>query len=438
MAPAGRRLIGIRAALVAIGAAILLAALLLDRLGLGQPGGFGLGQLLLATLGVLLLLAGALGARFTSVYRATAILLLNTLLVLGLVELTAIAVARLGLVPSASRLLLARHLRQPYYAGEEWSENYWREAVAAEAYRYEPYVGWRHAPFEGRTINIDERGLRSTPGSTCVPGAFTLFAFGGSSMWGWGSPDWGTIPAYLQGGLDRRLDRPVCVVNFGEDAWVSTQGLIALERQLQRGEVPDAVVFFDGVNEVFAAFQTGLPAAHLELSRIAARFEERQHPLLDWLGGLRTVSLARSLRAGPDSRRLQLAGRPRGAEPRVDQLAGGLVAGYLENHRLAQVLGREYGFRSLFFWQPNLAIDGKRLTAEEQELRAALEEQLVRLTRGAYAEVARAAPGREGLWYVADLFDDVDEQLWIDELGHVTPAGNELVARRMLAEIGGD
>lgn len=39
-------------------------------------------------------------------------------------------------------------------------------------------------------------------------------------MWGTGSPDWGTIPAFLQSGLQALKGGPVCVVNFGESGWV--------------------------------------------------------------------------------------------------------------------------------------------------------------------------------------------------------------------------
>ena len=120
----------------------------------------------------------------------------------------------------------------------------------------------------------------------------------------------------------------------------------------------------------------------------------------------------------------------------ASRLATDLVDAYLENHRIARVLARRYGFRSLFFWQPSLAVDGKPLTEDERAMRSSVDASLQLLAREAYGRVARAASEREDLWYIADIFDDVDEQLWIDELGHVTPVGNALVARRILAEVG--
>jgi hypothetical protein len=71
-----------------------------------------------------------------------------------------------------------------------------------------------------------------------------------------GAPDWGTIPAYLQEELEERFNGAVCVVNYGEDGFASTQEVILLLIELQRGNVPDAVIFYDGVNDVTAADMT--------------------------------------------------------------------------------------------------------------------------------------------------------------------------------------
>ena len=118
--------------------------------------------------------------------------------------------------------------------------------------------------------------------------------FGGSAMWGWGAPDWGTIPAYLQTELERAGDRPVCVVNYAENGFVSTQNVIQLSLLLAAGDVPDVVVFYDGVNDVLAARQTGQPVLHQNLTQIATRFGAPQQPLLAWVRTLNTFRLVES------------------------------------------------------------------------------------------------------------------------------------------------
>ena len=98
-------------------------------------------------------------------------------------------------------------------------------------------------------------------------------------MWGTGSPDWGTIPANLQKGLEKLRQGPVCVMNFAESAYVSTQDIIMLLLQLQSGNVPDLVVFYNIAGDISAAYQSGRAGVHANLDEIAARFEGRRSQL---------------------------------------------------------------------------------------------------------------------------------------------------------------
>ena len=83
-----------------------------------------------------------------------------------------------------------------------------------------------------------------TPGADCSAKSFKVFTFGASEMWGTGSPNWGTIPAHLQKGLEKLRQGPVCVTNFAESAYVSMQGVMMLLMQLRSGNVPDVVLFY--------------------------------------------------------------------------------------------------------------------------------------------------------------------------------------------------
>lgn len=54
-------------------------------------------------------------------------------------------------------------------------------------------------------------------------------------------------------------------MNYGENAYVSTQGLIHLILLLESGDVPDMVIFYDGVNDILAASQSWMPIVHQNL-----------------------------------------------------------------------------------------------------------------------------------------------------------------------------
>ena len=55
----------------------------------------------------------------------------------------------------------------------------------------------------------------------------------------------------------RRGISGVEVTNFGQIGYVSTQEALLLFEQLRKGNVPDFAVFYDGVNDTFAAWQSG-------------------------------------------------------------------------------------------------------------------------------------------------------------------------------------
>ena len=150
---------------------------------------------------------------------------------------------------------------------------YWREFGVSRRQAYRPYVLWRRHAFSGKTINVDADGVRLTPGAVCGPSSFKVFVLGGSTVWGTGSADWNTLPAHLQTELQRVSARPVCVVNFGESAWVSTQSVLQLLLQLQAGNVPDLVISYEGYNDADSVDQSGRAGVHENLAQLVAIFE---------------------------------------------------------------------------------------------------------------------------------------------------------------------
>jgi lysophospholipase L1-like esterase len=363
-------------------------------------------------------------------YQGTAILILNTLLLLLLVEGAAGLVLRLiqtNFSPADARSELA------YYRDQAWGRAYWQEFSAVSRRFYEPYVTWRRGPFDGETINIDDEGLRQTPGAVCTEDAYTVFAFGGSTMWGTGSPDGSTIPAYLQRGLAGQQERPVCVVNFGELAYVSTQSLIRLERQLQSGQVPDLVIFYDGINDVYAAYQSGQAGVHQNLDEVRAVFERQERPFSLWLGSTNTVRLLNRVLSGINSE------QPVGSTYKTmgvaaAPLASSIVQVYGQNVRMVDALAQKYGFATLFFWQPVIAIGDKALTEDEEALRSEMDPDLVTLFELTYEQVKERAATEPNLYDIADVLDEETGGVWIDSW-HVTPVGNEQIAQVMLQVI---
>lgn len=381
-------------------------------------------------------------------YNSAAIVVLNTLLLLMVVELASAGLIKIINLP-ASRKVIARITGQPndmvlyyqglsYYSEQDWSPLYWKEFKLALRKKYSPYVIWRSAPFHGTLLNIDPSGYRHTPGAECDSNAYKVYIFGGSAIWGWGSPDEGTIPAFLQSGLQSKLAKPVCVMNYGENAYVSTQGVIHLMLLLESGDIPDVVIFYDGVNEVLAASQSGMPIVHQNLSEISGVFEDHQAPIISFVQSSNSYELLQMvlsqlpISVGRETPKLQY-------DP--DVLSDQVAEAYLNNYEIVSSLADKYHFDFYFIWQPHILMGNKPLSSEEQKMITGLnwvlnlDLPLTDLFRKTYRKIEAETPHHEHLYYLGNIFDQLEESVWIDTWGHTTPKGNQIVADDLIGVI---
>jgi lysophospholipase L1-like esterase len=390
------------------------------------------------------------------VYRAVAILTLNAIIVFACFELFAMSVSKVKTLSVISKpteqleLVGEGKARETvsYYATQDWAKRNWHEFRLARKQQFYPYVGWRRAPFKGQTIEVDQNGVRVTPGADCSAKSFKVFTFGASEMWGTGSPNWGTIPAHLQKGLEKLRPGPVCVTNYAESAHVSMQNVIMLLTQLRSGNVPDVVVFYALADDIYSAYQSGRPGVIENLSQIAARFEGRKETptvtFLDRLRGTYSYSLIDLLMG-----KLMIANPQQEDEPTAGKLVtyesmgvdaatlSDLIArDYFGAYKIVSSLAQEYGFQYFFFVPPTITLGNKPLTPEEQEMKRQEERQTAhhKLSTSVYDIVERESSKYQHLYSMVHVFDPYDSLMWIDG-GHATPVGNQVIAEKMLAVI---
>ena len=72
-----------RIILIVFGGAIIVLGFIMDWIGFGRPGSFGIGQFLMVVIGLSVLLIGLLRKRIINFYRGLAIILLNTLVLIS-------------------------------------------------------------------------------------------------------------------------------------------------------------------------------------------------------------------------------------------------------------------------------------------------------------------------------------------------------------------
>jgi lysophospholipase L1-like esterase len=257
-------------------------------------------------------------------------------------------------------------------------------------------------------------------------------------MFGDGSPDWGTIPAYLQADMAKLKNQPVCTINFGAVGYVSTQELIELMNQLQKGNNPDLVIFYDGINDVYAAYQSGQACVHSDLGTIASMYNDQdsapKDTLIKWIQGSYTFQLLDRLvhkfilRTPLKITTYQTMGID------TKSLADSIAKCYLANYELVGTLAQEFGFDYAFFWQPVIYIGNKPLTKDELEMKGD-EPGMVDLFTLTYPIIEHADFDHKKLYYIADDFKRQTAQIWIDAM-HITPVGNQLIAQSILQALG--
>jgi len=232
-------------------------------------------------------------------------------------------------------------------------------------------------------------------------------------------------------------------VNFAESAYVLTQNVTMLLMQLQSGNVPDLVLFYNVEGDVYTKYQTGKAGMIQNLDQVAAKFDtsERDFTFLDQLRSTSSYSLIGRLVdkltvANPDQKEFAshqlLTYETMGID--FKELSNSIARSYLSDYQIVDALSEKDGFKYLFFLPPHILLENnKPLTLEEQKIRRQAESDTAfkKLFTAVYQNIQGDISGYPNVYSVADVFDGYDSPIWIDA-AHVTPGGNQLIADRIL------
>lgn len=325
-----------------------------------------------------------------------------------------------------------------------WFSEYERERVQSFALRWEPYVYHRRVPHSGTYINVDSAGHRATVQAPTSSRARKVFFFGGSTMFGSFQRDGWTIPSVAARTLDSLGVEDVHVVNYGETGYVSTQEAVALWLALRDGERPDVVVFYDGINDVAAAVQTGRAgwpqnefnrAREFQLGRTVYHWQRGPGSEVRAFTALLGIAVGRSLLV---QRVLAMKGSP----PPVwdaSALANDVMQSYAATTRLVEALAERFDFRAVFVWQPTVHATAKALSPYEANLRRTLEEDpasqlmaTVHLRIVERIDSVMSDQGSPAFLNRSHVFDGIADQIFVDAIGHTVEAANPLIVASLM------
>ncbi len=423
---------------ISVGALLVAAAVFADLVGLSSGGGISRNQIGFLVCGVVLILSGLLGRKLPGFYKGAAILVLNVIVAIVIIEFASIVLVKL--IDPERFSIRARKI-------EEGNLELVEESVVLGMYA--PFVVWRSNPaLNSDSVTVNDEGYRITPGVSRDPDAYKVFLLGGSAMWGEMVSDSGTIGAYLQASLSELLQRPVAVSNMAQIAHSSTQEVIELMLQLRSGNVPDFVIYYDGFNDVWGAYEAGRAGTHHSEGPISARVEGRPEafdvrpPLETLLRESNTWLLVTSLRNRVSDRESELQRvetyHTRGVDP--DFLAMEVVETYLGNCGVVEALAARYGFECMFVWQPSVWFGDKILTEYEIDIYeggyefflAGGDPSFKVLYTATYDLFGETAVDSVHYISFARIFDGVEETVYSDYSGvHLEEWANEIIAEEL-------
>ncbi len=250
--------------------------------------------------------------------------------------------------------------------------------VLAGHWQVHPWTGLINRQHESAGLNVDAEGRRAGLAPSAAHAGrppLVLWAFGGSTLFGWGVADVHTVPSQLQAALQERFEeRQVRVRNLGVPWYNSAHQLALLAANLRRTpEPPDAVLFLDGLNDlVHRVHYHSESPLHPQLflaweERLDAMFAPppwiRIAPSLPLLRAARTLGW----RDGPG------LGGLREPPERADResLIRRAASDYRANRRMAEALCDELGVLPFFFLQPvPMWLDESRTETTDPDYRA--------------------------------------------------------------------
>ena len=298
-------------------------------------------------------------------------------LILGITIVLAIAVEIAYRAQGAIRRTLrgdatATPAGQPLhpYVDSAW----WPEFVAerdAIRGRWEPYAYSRMERLAGTYISVDSSGLRVTPLPHVEDGPrVRVFFFGGSTMFGFADRNENTRPAVVARRLAEAGYQPD-VVNYGQLGYVSSQELVSLLMELRAGNVPDVVVFWDGLNDMNSVRDHGRPGLTFRERQRGEGFE--MLAAMEARGGAVEAPLAlRSLLHQSELYERMLAAIRDEADvpalPAPDAFCRDAVGYWLGLVRVVDRLAVAYGFHALMVWQPTWQSSDRPQSAFERAI----------------------------------------------------------------------
>lgn len=373
----------------------------------------------------------------SSTYQLLCVMLCNTVLFIMFVSVMLGVIRKnINLHPSSEHAISPLDL--PAYAGLDHLEltGFLNEQSLSSKFDYRPYYSYKSAPFAGKHVNIDENGFRRVVKSFTVnKNAKRVFIFGGSTTFGVGAPDEYTMPSIVQEKMGRGYD----IYNMGEQAFVSTQGLNLLMESLSKGNIPDVVVFYDGINDTYTGvYSPNVPRdphnerVHRAREKYAREYRVKHYSrrIYEMLN-FDVIEMFVKYKFLSADEQDNTWDKDLVLKNNLSKASEGVVNSYEDNIRQVKSLAKEYKFEAYFFWQPSLFYkENSKLSFYEKKIME-LQSKILRERFKICYQLAKdrfSNREHENIYFLGNIFDSISsDDIYVDR-SHLFLQGNKIIA----------
>lgn len=327
------------------------------------------------------------------------------------------------------------------FSQQSWTDKYFHEFKLSSSQSYQQYIGWRRNSFIGQYINIDINGVRKTWNPENYDrDPELIYIFGGSTMWGSGSRDDFTIPSCLAKKLDS-LGFKIEVINYAETGYIFFQEVVYLIHLLKEGHRPDYVIFYDGVNDVYAAYQYGQAGSIQNLTYIREllksktgldNFKKFLFDLITFKFSIINQILTNVFYLIEP---LDIQYREKAADYTISELeilGDNIIEDYSATLLFLDRLAEIYAFKCFCFWQPVIFTENIKYDNEiRYDLR--IDDQKLNFLY-LYVNKKTSIIGSDNFYNISNSLHNRDKPYYID-FCHLSEDGNEEIAERILSII---
>ncbi|GAA0729686.1 hypothetical protein GCM10009430_40070 [Aquimarina litoralis] len=298
--------------------------------------------------------------------------------------------------------------------------------------QWDAYTGYRLKEMKAKHHSINNKGIRSTLNLNLKDStsAIKIFCFGGSTMFGGGARDHYSIPSELSKLIYKSYpELNIEITNFGCHGYTRAMENVQFLKEIAKNNIPDIVIFYDGVNEIISAHQNneaGLPTNAFNRKKEFNLGYDYKNRIRLFLKSSNVFRLTKTLRAKLSTGKFY----PK-LDPRSDELAKDVASSYTSYVKISKALDSSYDFITFNFLQP--VIYSKSQLTEAEKILAKQQDYYENLYDLSYDFIRKDSLMSKDSTFVdiSNTFDNESNTIYVD-FCHTGEYGNYVVAQKMM------